>query len=81
MTNVQGSILEVGVWRGGTGAILTKAAQANGKKVFLADTFEGVVKAGSKDTSYKGGEHADTSEAMVKHLMESLLLPNYSILT
>jgi O-methyltransferase len=55
--------------------------KANGKKVFLADTFEGVVKAGSKDTSYKGGEHADTSEAMVTSLMESLLLPNYSILT
>jgi len=81
LTNVQGSILEVGVWRGGTGAILAKAAKANGKKVFLADTFEGVVKAGSMDTSYIGGEHADTSEAMVKDLMESLLLPNYSILT
>ena len=81
LTNIQGSILEVGVWRGGTGAILAKAAEPNGKKVFLADTFEGVVKAGSKDTAYVGGEHADTSEAVVKDLMQSLLLTNYSILT
>ena len=81
LTNIQGSILEVGVWRGGTGAILAKAAEPNGKKVFLADTFKGVVKAGSKDTAYVGGEHADTSEAVVKDLMQSLLLPNYSILT
>jgi O-methyltransferase len=81
LSNIQGSILEVGVWRGGTGAILAKAVEPNGKKVFLADTFEGVVKAGSNDTSYVGGEHADTSEAMVKDLMQSLLLPNYRILT
>ena len=81
LSNIQGSILEVGVWRGGTGAILAKAAEPNGKMVFLADTFEGVVKAGSKDTAYVGGEHADTSEAVVKDLMQSLLLTNYSILT
>ena len=81
LSNTQGSILEVGVWRGGTGAILAKAAEPNGKKVFLADTFEGVVKAGSKDTASVGGEHADTSEAVVKDLMQSLLLTNYSILT
>ncbi|WP_396108628.1 MULTISPECIES: TylF/MycF/NovP-related O-methyltransferase [unclassified Cyanobium] len=52
---MQGSILEVGVWRGGIGAILAKAAEANGKRVFLADAFEGAVKAGSKDTLYIGG--------------------------
>jgi O-methyltransferase len=55
LNNIQGSILEVGVWRGGTGAILAKGAEANGKRVFLADTFEGAVKAGSKDTPYIGG--------------------------
>ena len=71
-----GDILEVGVWRGGTGAILAKRAQLLGlnSKVFLADTFEGVVKAGARDTNYAGGEHADTSEAKVRTLCSNLKL-------
>jgi O-methyltransferase len=66
----EGAILEVGVWRGGTGAIL--AAANEGRRVYLADTFTGVVKAGSQDTRYKGGEHADTSKGAVLELLESL---------
>ena len=39
------------------------------KKFYIADTFQGVVKAGSeKDTSYRGGEHADTDVDFVKNL-------------
>jgi O-methyltransferase len=63
-----GAMLEVGVWRGGTGAIL---AAATNKTVYLADTFKGVVKAGDNDTRYKGGEHADTSKAGVQSLLDS----------
>jgi len=40
--HVEGAILEVGVWRGGTGAILATAAPQ--KTVYLAGTFRGVVK-------------------------------------
>jgi O-methyltransferase len=65
----QGAVLEVGVWRGGTGAILAAATQ---KTVYLADTFRGVVKAGAHDTRYRGGEHADTSKADVEALLGSL---------
>ena len=80
-SDVEGDILEVGVWRGGTGAILAQATKnISGKKVFLADTFSGVVKAGTNDTRYQGGEHADTSVAIVEELLAGLSLSNTQIL-
>jgi O-methyltransferase len=77
-----GGILEVGVWRGGTGALMAKRAQVDGSHglVYLCDTFEGVVKAGSHDTVYKGGEHSDTSQPIVEELLRTLDITNVSIL-
>ncbi len=75
-----GDFLEVGVWRGGTGCLLAKTAQGRKKQVFLADTFTGVVKTSSKDTTYTGGEHADTSEDIVLRLARSMSLDNISLL-
>ncbi len=85
-----GDVLEVGVWRGGTGALLAarvagRAGAYNGngfaaKRVFLADTFTGVVKAGVRDAYYRGGEHADTSPGRVAVLMEELGLDNTELL-
>jgi O-methyltransferase len=69
------SILEVGVWQGGTSAVLAAAVSKETKaageaaavgRLVLADTFTGVVKAGSHDPYYKGGEHANTSEELVR---------------
>ena len=77
---LEGAILEVGVWRGGTGAILAEAAKLSNKKIYLADTFSGVVKAGANDTIYKGGEHSDTSLCLVADLMSSLSLQNVHLL-
>lgn len=77
---IDGAILEVGVWRGGTGAILAEAAKFSDKKIFLADTFHGVVKAGLNDTAYKGGEHSDTSIDLVTKLISSLSLENVELL-
>ncbi len=62
-----GAILEVGVWRGGTGCLMAQASP--GKTIYLADTFAGVVNAGSQDTRYLGGEHADTSEDLVSRFL------------
>ncbi|THB62820.1 MAG: methyltransferase [Spirochaetaceae bacterium] len=67
--HLPGDILEVGVWRGGTGALLKQATGGAGKHLWLADTFQGVVKAGPKDDFYKGGEHADTSRETVESLI------------
>jgi len=80
---LRGAILEVGVWRGGTGALMAKRdlLTGAGNPVYLCDTFEGVVKAGPKDGFYKGGEHADTSIGIVKDLLSSLSITNAHILT
>ncbi len=82
VAGTSGDILEVGVWRGGTGAVLAAAAQRwkPDVKVWLCDTFTGVVKAGPADSAYRGGEHADTSQEMVASLMSGLALTNISIL-
>ena len=66
-----GSLIEIGVWRGGTGALITKQAKICGikERVFLCDTFTGVVKAGEKDSEYQNGEHADTSRKTVEELI------------
>jgi len=79
---VEGAILEVGVWRGGTGALMAKRAAMDGNAtpVFLCDTFTGVVKAGHQDTTYRGGEHADTSLSTVVELLRSLEVGDARIL-
>lgn len=81
LRSLEGDVLEVGVWRGGTGALLQQAfADAGGAEVFLADTFRGVVKAGPKDDYYKGGEHANTSRETVETLLKPLSGAEWSIL-
>ncbi len=71
-----GALLEVGSWRGGSGAVLARAASDKpmtaGHRVYLADTFAGVVKAGSRDGYYRGGEHANTSPDRVRSLLDRL---------
>lgn len=70
--HVAGDVLEVGVWRGGTGVLMARRAADLGFdcRVFLCDTFEGVAKAGDADPWYKGGEHADTSPEIVRGLAD-----------
>lgn len=79
---VPGDILEVGVWRGGTASVIGGAAKACGidATLYLADTFSGVVKAGEKDTAYKGGEHADASLDMVESVLRRTGVSRYEIL-
>ena len=81
-SHLDGDILEVGVWRGGTGCLMAERARhlQSGATVFLCDTFKGVVKAGSKDTLYQGGEHADTSIEVVRGLATQLGLDNVALL-
>lgn len=82
VAGVPGDIIEVGVWRGGSGAILASAAARwkSGARVYLCDTFSGVVKAGARDSVYTGGEHADTSLALVQGLVDRLGLTNVELL-
>jgi len=74
LAEIPGSILEVGVWRGGSGALLAERAARLGirEPVFLCDTWEGVVKTGAVDTYYHDGKHDDTSRRVVERLIERL---------
>lgn len=74
LTHVEGDILEVGVWRGGTGVLMARRVQQLGTKarLLLCDTFQGVAKAGENDPWYKGGEHSDTSPDHVRGLANRL---------
>jgi len=78
-----GDILEVGVWRGGTGCLMGLRAKLSGipATLWLCDTFQGVVKAGASDRQYSGGEHADTSQDLVVSLANKLEVTNIKILT
>lgn len=74
--------IEVGCWRGGAGCLVAyRLAQSNkATKMFLCDTFYGVVKAGKQDTFYHGHEFSNTSEAMVISLSQRLSLNNITVL-
>lgn len=78
----EGSLIEVGVWRGGTGALIARRASLAGinAPVYLCDTFTGVVKASHRDTVYRGGEHADTTRQTVEALLDTLGISNVKIL-
>jgi O-methyltransferase len=82
VSEVEGDILEVGVWRGGSGCLLATKAnlESLGARVFLCDTFTGVVKAGSQDGEYIGGEHSDTSAETVRRLAAQLGLDSVRVL-
>lgn len=75
---LSGDLLEVGVWRGGTGCLMALRCKEAGIRgeVHLCDTFEGVANAGAQDTAYRGGEHADTSVQIVEDLASACNLDN-----
>jgi O-methyltransferase len=79
--NLPGDILEVGTWRGGTGCLLAKRANdlELDTRIYLCDTFAGVVKTGTQDAGYSGGEHADTSALLVEQLARTMDLKNVEI--
>jgi len=78
---LHGALLEVGVWRGGTGAIIATKAKECGIKspVYLCDTFEGVVKTSSIDLDHKDGWHSNTSVEIVSELLEKMGIDQNSL--
>jgi O-methyltransferase len=79
---VPGDILEVGVYKGGTGCLMALTASRIGSNatVFLCDTYEGVVKAGVNDPGWKNGEFRNTSVEMVEELLKTTGAGNARIL-
>jgi len=82
LAHLPGDVIEIGVWRGGTGALIAHKVRtvAPDRVVYLCDTFTGVVGAGHRDTQYKGGEFANTSVEIVDELIARLGLNNTRIL-
>jgi O-methyltransferase len=82
LRDVPGAILEVGVWRGGTGALVAARAAGLGieDRVYLCDTWRGVVKTGEIDTYYHDGKHANASRTDVERLVADLGLSNVELL-
>ncbi|GHV81411.1 hypothetical protein AGMMS49944_32020 [Spirochaetia bacterium] len=79
---LNGALIEIGVWRGGSGTLIAKKAELNEIKdtIYLCDTFTGVVKPGEQDSRYMGGEHADTSKKILETVIKKLNLENIKIL-
>jgi O-methyltransferase len=80
--HLSGDIVEVGVWRGGSGCVLAARSKLDCTPgtVFLCDTYAGVVKAADRDAEYHGGELADTSAELVEALVRRLGLDNVRVL-
>lgn len=79
---IPGAVLEVGVWRGGSGALMAARAAALDvdEPIFLCDTWEGVVKTGPDDIYYRDGKHDDTSKGTVEELTRRMALTNVVLL-
>lgn len=80
--DLEGCIIEVGVWRGGSGALIAKKVELSGseEKVYLCDTFAGVVKTSNKDPYYNDKAHSDTSLSVVESLISEIDVKNVKIL-
>lgn len=64
----KGALIEIGVWRGVTGALIAHRAQQCSiqDNVYLCDTFTGIPKANNVDDQHLNGEFSDTSFEIVK---------------
>jgi O-methyltransferase len=82
LTDVPGATLEVGVWRGGSGALMAWRSASLGitAPVYLCDTWTGVAKTGPADIYYHDGQHDDTSLDTVEALIRRLGLSNVELL-
>jgi O-methyltransferase len=71
--NNNAHIIEIGVWRGGTAAVMARklALLKANVNLYVADTFTGVPKTSTKDEFYNGGEHDDTSRPIVENLLKN----------
>jgi len=78
---LKGDFLEVGVAAGGSGVMLVRIIKSMNveKKIFLADTFTGVVNTSIKDTAYQDGMHS-FKEDVVINLLEKFECINNSII-
>jgi O-methyltransferase len=80
-SKLEGALIEIGTWRGGSGALIARRAQSCGieDRVYLCDTFEGVAKTSEMDSYYHGSEHDDATIEHVESLVTRFGLGNCRI--
>jgi O-methyltransferase len=74
-TGLEGSLAEIGVYRGGTASLLAPLADARGRKLHLFDTFAGMPETDVKRDLLAAGDFADTSLAEVKRFLAGRTSP------
>jgi O-methyltransferase len=79
LKGMEGNIVEVGVYKGGSAALIGLKIKNEKSKILLFDTFEGVALASKEDNKYKGGEFADTTIESVTNFINKLNIKNYEI--
>lgn len=77
---IPGAIVEIGSWRGGTGALLALQASAKSGPIYLCDTFRGLVKTGPEDNFFKDGDLAVARPEVENFLFTQLGLRNIRLL-
>jgi O-methyltransferase len=82
LREIPGAVVEVGVWRGGSGALMAARMEALDldDPIYLCDTWHGVVKTGQADIYYHDGKHNDASKDVVDALVRRLGLSNVTLL-
>jgi O-methyltransferase len=82
LVEIAGDVIEVGVWRGGSGVLMASRLIDLGvdASVYLCDTWQGVVKTGARDIYYRDGKHGDTSKEVVERLVQRMGLGNIRLL-
>jgi len=81
--HLEGALLEVGCWNGGSGGIIGLAAKKAGIRdtTFLCDTFSGTVKGNNVDAGYvDDGAFSSASKKLVERVLFGLQVSNYKIL-
>ncbi|MGZ3692743.1 MAG: TylF/MycF/NovP-related O-methyltransferase [Bdellovibrionota bacterium] len=79
---IKGAIVEIGSWRGGSGALLAIQSKLSGRNepVYLCDTFRGLVKVDPDDKFFKKGNLAVTRKEAESLIVDQLKLSNVVIL-
>ena len=68
--SVEGDAAEIGVYKGGTASLISKALADTGKTVHLFDTFEGMPETDAGKDVHRSGDFADTSLDAVKEFLD-----------
>ena len=71
-SRLEGDIVEVGVYKGGTARLLAMAVQPSGRRVHLFDTFEGMPSTDPTKDEHRKGDFSDTSLEAVKRNLAGL---------